>query len=110
VAAGETQPEPGAVVSALSFVPSPAAGALLSSIRDQRHALAVLVELESRAEATYFAALSTVQEPEVIRTAAQIMACEAQHWSLLTGLLHHGQVKATVPHPFVRGSLQLGPS
>ncbi len=69
-----------------------------------RHAsLRFLVDLESVAEGAWFAALAKIESPPMALLATRIMACEAQHWTVLSGLSHHGDPMITVPNAFVRG-------
>jgi hypothetical protein len=42
--------------------------------------------------------------PSLIRLSVQIMSCEAQHWTVLSGIQHPGQYVKAVPWPFVQGS------
>lgn len=73
----------------------------LTDLRSQRACLKLLIDLESVAESTYFKAIGGVQDPGVIRTCAEIMGCEAQHWTVLSGFLNHGDPTKAVPYPFV---------
>jgi hypothetical protein len=98
---------------------SPAAGAgrpgstlsdvrtLLNGAQTPREALQVLTRVESLSEADYFNAVGEFQSPQLALTAAQILACEAQHWSLLLNVLTEGHLPEVVPDPFVRGVGQL---
>ena len=90
-----------------------AAGAMLSKhnipgsltdLHSQNDCLRLLVDLESLAEGVYFTALKTLSEPGLQQLAAQIMACEAQHWTAVSGLRNPGQYVKAVPWPFVTGS------
>ncbi len=38
------------------------------------------------------------------RTCAEIMGCEAQHWTVLSGFLNHRDATKAVPYPFVAGT------
>ena len=89
-----------------------AAGALMSKyyvsgsvthLHSQHDCLRLLVDLESLAEGVYFTALKTLSEPGLQQLAAQIMACEAQHWTMISGLRNPGQYVKAVPWPFVTG-------
>jgi hypothetical protein len=75
-----------------------------SNLGNQHDCLRLLVDVESVAEGTWFRAISKLGDPAVATTAARIMACEAQHWTALTSISHHGDVKITVPYAFVRGT------
>ena len=90
-----------------------AAGAMLSKhnipgsladLHSQNDCLRLLVDLESLAEGVYFTALKTLSKPGLQQLAAQIMACEAQHWTAVSGLRNPGQYVKAVPWPFVTGS------
>jgi hypothetical protein len=90
-----------------------AAGAILSKhnipgsltdLHSQNDCLRLLVDLESLAEGVYFTALKTLSKPGLQQLAAQIMACEAQHWTAVSGLRNPGQYVKAVPWPFVTGS------
>jgi len=90
-----------------------AAGAALSmhnipvsfgDLHSQNDCMRLLVDLESVAEGVYFTALKTLSTAPLQRLAAQIMACEAQHWTAVSGLRNPGQYVKAVPWPFVTGS------
>jgi Ferritin-like domain len=90
-----------------------AAGAMLSKhnipgsltdLHSQNDCLRLVVDLESLAEGVYFTALKTLSKPGLQQLAAQIMACEAQHWTAVSGLRNPGQYVKAVPWPFVTGS------
>jgi Ferritin-like domain len=76
----------------------------LTDLHSQNDALRLLVDLESVAEGVYFTALKTLSTQPLQRLAAQIMACEAQHWTAVSGLRNPGQYVKAVPWPFVTGS------
>ena len=76
----------------------------LTDLHSQNDSMRLLVDLESVAEGVYFTALKTVRTPGLQRLAAQIMACEAQHWTAVSGLRNPGQYVKAVPWPFVTGS------
>ncbi len=75
-----------------------------TALRNQHDCLRLLVDVESVAEAVWFSTISQLSDAAFVTTAAQIMACEAQHWTVLSGISHHDDVKITVPYAFVRGS------
>jgi hypothetical protein len=66
--------------------------------------LVLLVDLESVAEGVYFNGLRDLTNPALIRLAAQVMSCEAQHWTVLMGVVNPGVIVKAVPWPFVLGS------
>ena len=55
--------------------------------------------LEAQRDAVRF-----VADPHLLRLSAEIMGAEAQHWTALSSMRHHGDVKMSVPYPFVGGS------
>jgi hypothetical protein len=76
----------------------------LTGLHSQTDSLRLLVDLESLAEGVYFTALKTLSTQPLQRLAAQIMACEAQHWTAVSGLRNPGEYVKAVPWPFVTGS------
>lgn len=78
--------------------------ASLTALGTQHDCLRLLVDTESVAEGAWFAAIGALRDPRLATLGAQIMACEAQHWTVISGISHHQNVKLTVPYPFVRGS------
>jgi len=76
----------------------------LTDLHSQNDAMRLLVDLESLAEGVYFTALKTLSTQPLQRLAAQIMACEAQHWTAVSGLRNPGEYVKAVPWPFVTGS------
>ncbi len=62
-----------------------------------------LIGAETVAEGAYYEALSKLSDAKLAVGAAQIMACEAQHWTSLSGALHAGDVNRAVPYPVVLG-------
>jgi hypothetical protein len=79
-------------------------GADPDRLRTQHACVRLLVDLESVAEGAWFSAVARLQDPGLARLAAQIMASEAQHWTVLSDLSHPGDPVASVPNPFVRGT------
>jgi hypothetical protein len=79
--------------------------ASIADLDTQHDCVRLLVDLESVLEAAYFSALSKLHDPALLGTALEIMGCEAQHWTFLSTLQHHGDVKIAVPYPFVQGSM-----
>ncbi|HUE26054.1 MAG TPA: ferritin-like domain-containing protein [Solirubrobacteraceae bacterium] len=76
----------------------------LTRLPTQHECLRLLIDVESLAEGAYFAAISKLTDPGLLRTSAEAMGCEAQHWTVLSALQHHGDVTRSVPYPFVQGS------
>jgi hypothetical protein len=88
--------------------PPAAVTELFQAAQHERDALQVIVQIESVAESSYFRAVGAFTDPALVRLAMEILACEAQHWSMLVGLLHRGDATQAVPHPAVRGSMHIG--
>jgi hypothetical protein len=76
----------------------------LSDVHSRTDCLKLLVNLESVAEGAYFTALKTLGSAELVTLSAQAMACEAQHWTVISGLRNPGIYVKSVPWPFVTGS------
>jgi hypothetical protein len=74
------------------------------ALHTQHQWLRLLIDLESVAEGAYFSAISKLSDPPLLRTSAEIMGSEAQHWTMLSAIQHHGDVEKSVPYPFVQGS------
>ena len=76
----------------------------LTDPKSQNDCLKLLVDLESAAEGAHYTALKDLQSARLQRLSVQIMACEAQHWTVLSGLRNPGQYVKAVPWPFVFGT------
>jgi hypothetical protein len=76
----------------------------LGDLHTRHDSLRLLVDLESVAEGAYYTALKTLGSAALVRLSAQIMACEAQHWTVVSGLRNPGDYVKSVPWPFVTGS------
>lgn len=76
----------------------------LDQLHRQHDCLKLLVDAESVVEGAYFTAVSKLQDPVLLRIALETMGCEAQHWTVLSGLQNRGNVLRSVPYPFVAGS------
>jgi Ferritin-like domain len=79
------------------------AGGSLRDSRGDSGSVRYLIGVETLAEGTYYSAMSKLSNPELLDRAAQIMSCEAQHWTALSGLQHAGDVTLGVPYPTVTG-------
>jgi hypothetical protein len=95
-------PDPASVEKALAAHNTPTS---LTDLHTQHDSLKLLVNVETILEGAYYAAISTLHEPRLLATSAAIMANEAQHWTLLSGLQHHGDVSLSVPYAFVQGAV-----
>jgi Ferritin-like domain len=76
----------------------------LTDLHSQNDCLKLLVDLESVAEGAHYTALKDLRSPSLQHLSAQIMACEAQHWTVLSGLRNPGQYVKAIPWPFVYGT------
>lgn len=76
----------------------------LTRLRNQHECLKLLIDVESLAEGAYFSAIAKLSDPALIQESTEAMGCEAQHWTVLSALQHHGDVTRSVPYPFVQGS------
>ena len=76
----------------------------LTDLHSRSDCLKLLVNLESVGEGAYFTALKTLGHADLVRMSAQAMACEAQHWTVVSGLRNPGIYVKSVPWPFVTGS------
>ena len=76
----------------------------LTRLRDQHACLKLLVDVESLVESAYFQAVGKVQDVALVRICAEILGSEAQHWTVLGGLLNHQDPTKAVPYPFVAGT------
>ena len=73
-------------------------------IADVTRMMKLLVDLESLAEGAYYTPLKDLTNPRLVRLTAQIMSCEAQHWTVVSGLRNPGQYVKAIPWPYVWGS------
>lgn len=71
---------------------------------DAHQAVRLLVGVERAALSVYYAELARIRAPSLAKTAALIMANEAQHASVLIELLSPGDVGRAVPAAFVDGT------
>lgn len=87
--------------------PPPQIVSLFARLNHEPYCVIQLSKVELFVQSKYFSAVGTLSAPGLVRTAAQILGCKAQQWSLYWNLLSHGKVLATVPSPEVRGSATL---
>jgi Ferritin-like domain len=76
----------------------------LTDLHTENDCLKLLVDLESVAEGAHYTPLKDLTDPRLVRLSAQILACEAQHWTVLSGLRNPGQYVKAIPWPYVYGS------
>jgi hypothetical protein len=76
----------------------------LTDLHTEHDCLKLLVDLESVAEGASYTPIKDLVRPDLVQLCARIMACEAQHWTVLSGLRNPGQYVKAVPWPYVFGS------
>jgi hypothetical protein len=72
----------------------------LDQAHDEQTAVHLLIAIETVAEELYYAAIETVSGAALLRLSAEVLACEAQHWTGLSSLLHFGDPGLAAPHAF----------
>ena len=73
------------------------------NLKTQEDALRFAVDLENMAVEAYLEAIPKLSSPDLRQTAAAIVANEAEHISVLLGILNPGDPAAQVPDAFVTG-------
>lgn len=102
---GGTPPPPVTSVAAADKVLS-AAGVSqrLGDLHSAHDAILLLSRFELLLEAAYIQAIKEFQSAQLLRLGGQIIANEAQHGTMLSELLHPGDVKKAVPSSNVLGA------
>ena len=100
---GSAPTPPGTVAGASRTLAQLGATGSLRLSHTEPDSIHYLIGAETVAEGAYYDALSRLADASVAVKAAEIMACEAQHWTSLSGLLHAGDVNRAVPYPVVLG-------
>jgi hypothetical protein len=104
-ALGGTEPPPVNSVAAADRLLAASGIALsLGQLRAEPDYLRLLIHLEIVLERAYYEAMSKIADPELQRTAGQILAAEAQHQTVLVDLLFPGDTTKSVPESFVEGN------
>ncbi|MGI8429770.1 MAG: ferritin-like domain-containing protein [Solirubrobacteraceae bacterium] len=75
----------------------------LAGLRTERDALRLLIAVEAVAVSAYGRLISALINPMLVRSAAEMLASEAQHATVLSGLLYPGDISRAVPDAFVTG-------
>jgi Ferritin-like domain len=75
----------------------------LGGLHTEADSLRLLYDIESIAVGAYYEAIHKLGAPRLLRTAAEIMASEAQHAVAIGELLHPGDIRRTVPNSLVTG-------
>jgi hypothetical protein len=73
----------------------------LSQLKDEHDGIRLLLGLETMAEGAYYKAMSALRSAQLLRLGAEIMASEAQHATVLSEVLHPGDIARAVPYAFV---------
>jgi hypothetical protein len=76
----------------------------LGPLRNQHDCIILLARIEWLLEGAHLKAISQLQTPRLLELSTQVVANEAQHGTMLSELLHPGDVDKAVPGPFVRGT------
>lgn len=76
----------------------------LGEMASEPDALRLLIAVERVSVGAYYHGFSTLAEPMLVRSAAEMLASEAQHATVLSGLLHPDDVAKAVPDAFVHGT------
>jgi hypothetical protein len=101
---GMVPPGPASVAAADEELATRDVPGSLAGLHTQRDCLKLLIDIEGVAEGGYYAAMRKLRDPALLRTCAAIMACEAQHWTVLSELQHPGEIARAVPSAYVQGS------
>ena len=75
----------------------------VTKLRTEHDCVSLLLDLETVVQGVYFKAMSKLQNPGVLRLAAQIMANEAQHATAISEARRPGDIGQAVPYAFVEG-------
>jgi rubrerythrin len=100
----QVSPEPATVAAAQVILDEHQAGVSLTALSNEHDCLRLLVDVESLTEGAYFKGIPQLEQPSLLRVSLQLMGSDAQHWTVLSGLQHGGDVSLSVPYPFVQGS------
>jgi hypothetical protein len=76
----------------------------LAALRNEHDTIILLARIEWLLEGAYYAAVAKLTQPRLLRLCAQVMANEAQHGTMLSELLHPGDVDKAVPSSYVLGT------
>lgn len=76
----------------------------LGHLITERDCITVLVRIEQVLEGVYFTAISKLSDPRLAGLSAQVLASEAQHYSVLNLLLRPRNTDLAVPGSFVLGT------
>jgi hypothetical protein len=74
----------------------------LAHLRTERDCLTILVRVENVLANVYHTAISQLNDPQLIELSAQVLACEAQHATVLNLALHPHDIDRAVPSSYVQ--------
>lgn len=97
-------PGPASVAAAQRLLTQHQIHRSLTHLPTQHDCLRVMIDIESLTEGAYFEAMSTLTDATLLRTSAAMMGSDAQHWTVMSDIQHHGDVTISVPYAFVKGS------
>ena len=75
-----------------------------TDLHTEHDGLKLLIDIESVAEGASYTPIKDLRRPELVQLCARIMACEAQHWTVLSGLSNPGEYVKAIPWPYVYGT------
>jgi hypothetical protein len=90
--------------AAQTFLSQNGVSTSLTAALTQHDALKLLIDVESLTEGAYFTAIPQLMHPGLIKISLEMMGSDAQHWTVLSGIQHDGDVVLSVPYPFVQGT------
>jgi hypothetical protein len=76
----------------------------LAGLTHEQDAIKLLIDIESACERVYYDAMSQLSDRTLLRTVAEIVCSEAQHYTALSLLVHKHEIYRTVPDAFVEGN------
>lgn len=95
---------PAGVAAAQAMLSAHGVHRSLTAVRSQHDGLRVLIDAESLTEGAYFKGIPQLQDAALVRLSVEIMGSDSQHWAILSGIQHPGDLTMSVPYPFVQGS------
>ena len=95
---------PDTVAAAQAILAAHQVDVSLTDLPSEHACLRLLIDVESLTEGAYFKAIPQLEQPSLLRVGIEIMGSDSQHWTVLSGLQHRGDVGLSVPYPFVQGS------
>jgi hypothetical protein len=95
---------PDAVAAAQAMLGEHGVHRSLTALQTQYDCLKLLIDAESLTEGAYFKGIPELQDPALVRLSTAILGSDAQHWTVLGGIQHPGDLTMSVPYPFVQGS------